>query len=176
MAKDGEGCPRCRGVVFAAEQMLAKGSVWHKKCFSCSECKRPLDSVLACDGPDREIHCRACYGKMFGPKGYGYGHTPTLSSGGESTAAQVGGFKGQKPKEGGCPRCGFAVYEAEKMISKGKVWHKRCFHCNDCNRSLDSTNLCDAPNGDIYCRSCYGRNFGPHGFGYGMGAGTLTMT
>lgn len=26
-AKPGEGCPRCGGVVFAAEQMLAKGSV-----------------------------------------------------------------------------------------------------------------------------------------------------
>lgn len=27
MAKPGQGCPRCGGVVFAAEQMLAKGSV-----------------------------------------------------------------------------------------------------------------------------------------------------
>jgi len=26
-AKPGEGCPRCGGVVFAAEQVLAKGSV-----------------------------------------------------------------------------------------------------------------------------------------------------
>lgn len=26
-AKAGEGCPRCGGVVFAAEQVLAKGSV-----------------------------------------------------------------------------------------------------------------------------------------------------
>lgn len=54
-AKAGEGCPRCGGAVFAAEQMLAKGTMWHKRCFSCSECKRPLDSVLACDGPDKEV-------------------------------------------------------------------------------------------------------------------------
>jgi hypothetical protein len=26
-AKPGEGCPRCGGVVFAAEQVLAKGNV-----------------------------------------------------------------------------------------------------------------------------------------------------
>lgn len=61
------------------------------------------------------------------------------------------------------------------MISKGQVWHKRCFHCSDCNKSLDSTNLCDGPNGDIYCRGCYGRNYGPKGVGFGLGAGTLTM-
>lgn len=84
-APEGQGCPRCGGAVFAAEQMLAKGTTWHKRCFSCAECHRPLDSVLACDGPDKEIHCRGCYAKLFGPKGFGYGHTPVLSTNGEST-------------------------------------------------------------------------------------------
>jgi DNA-directed RNA polymerase subunit RPC12/RpoP len=87
-APDGQGCPRCGGAVFAAEQQLAKGTMWHKKCFNCAECKRPLDSMLACDGPDKEIHCRSCYGRLFGPKGFGYGHTPTLSTNGESTLNQ----------------------------------------------------------------------------------------
>lgn len=76
---------------------------------------------------------------------------------------------------GGCPRCGYAVFAAEQMISKSRIWHKRCFHCADCRKSLDSTNLNDGPDGDIYCKSCYGRNFGPKGVGYGLGAGTLTM-
>ncbi|CAG2061641.1 unnamed protein product [Timema podura] len=91
------------------------------------------------------------------------------------------------------------VYEAEKMISKNTViynlykqqhkcrpqvnggcvfdryWHRRCFNCKDCHRSLDSTNLNDGPDRDIYCRSCYGRNFGPKGVGFGIGAGTLSM-
>lgn len=163
-----------------------------------------------------------------------------------------------RPTDGtGCPRCGFVVYEAEKMISKNKMWHKRCFNCSDCHRSLDSTNLCDGPNGEIYCRGqleffnglfldqnlskfwifwlftkiltflvqscqiwlfwfkfcknfdffgsnslkfglfqskfikiffidyknfflifsagCYGRNYGPRGVGFGMGAGVLSM-
>ena len=79
-APAGQGCPRCGGMVFAAEQQLAKGTMWHKKCFNCAECHRPLDSMLACDGPDKEIHCRSCYGKLFGPKGFGFGHTPTLVS------------------------------------------------------------------------------------------------
>lgn len=150
-APEGEGCPRCGGAVFAAEQQLAKGSVWHKKCFSCNECHRPLDSMLACDGPDKDIHCRSCYGKLFGPKGFGYGHTPTLSTNGESTLNNVPELRGPRPTDGsGCPRCGIVVYAAEQMISKSNSWHKRCFNCADCHRSLDSTNLCDAPNGEIY--------------------------
>lgn len=85
-------------------------------------------------------------------------------------------FAGSKDNTNrGCLRCGFSVYAAEQMISKNRVWHRRCFSCHDCRKSLDSTNLCDAPNGEIYCRGCYGRNFGPKGVGYGLGAGTLTM-
>nr|CAD7398317.1 unnamed protein product [Timema cristinae] len=179
MAPKGQGCPRCGGSVFAAEQQLAKGTMWHKKCFNCSQCHRPLDSMLACDGPDKEIYCKPCYGKNFGPKGFGFGYAPTLvSTSGIST--QI--FPEAKPSSGarapigqGCPRCGFMVYEAEKMISKNTIWHRRCFNCKDCHRSLDSTNLNDGPDRDIYCRSCYGRNFGPKGVGFGIGAGTLSM-
>ncbi|XP_058053479.1 muscle LIM protein Mlp84B isoform X2 [Anopheles bellator] len=178
-APQGQGCPRCGGMVFAAEQQLAKGTMWHKKCFNCNECHRPLDSMIACDGPDREIHCRACYGKLFGPKGFGFGHTPTLVSTDVQSAPVHTDAKpadGPKAKDGkGCPRCGYAVYEAEKMLSKNRVWHKRCFSCFDCHKSLDSTNLNDGPNGEIYCRGCYGRNYGPRGVGFGMGAGALTM-
>uniref|UniRef100_A0A4Y0AMM6 LIM zinc-binding domain-containing protein n=1 Tax=Anopheles funestus TaxID=62324 RepID=A0A4Y0AMM6_ANOFN len=178
-APQGQGCPRCGGMVFAAEQQLAKGTMWHKKCFNCNECHRPLDSMIACDGPDREIHCRACYGKLFGPKGFGFGHTPTLVSTDAQAAPVHTDAKpanGPKAKDGkGCTRCGYAVYEAEKMLSKNRIWHKRCFSCFECHKSLDSTNLNDGPNGEIYCRGCYGRNYGPRGVGFGMGAGTLTM-
>ncbi|EEB17494.1 muscle lim protein, putative [Pediculus humanus corporis] len=178
-APKGQGCPRCGGAVFAAEQQLAKGTMWHKKCFNCADCHRPLDSVLACDGPDREVYCKACYAKKYGPKGFGYGHTPTLvSTEGESTicypeSKPKTGFRGNQPNC--CPRCGFVVYAAEQMISKNRVWHRMCFVCADCRKSLDSTNLNDGPDGEIYCRSCYGRNFGPKGVGFGMGAGTLSM-
>ncbi|KAF3420466.1 hypothetical protein E2986_14086 [Frieseomelitta varia] len=178
-APAGQGCPRCGGMVFAAEQQLAKGTMWHKKCFNCAECHRPLDSMLACDGPDKEIHCRACYGKLFGPKGFGFGHTPTLvSTNGDHAPSYIDAKPqvGQKRTDGnGCARCGYPVYAAEQMISKNRVWHKRCFSCAECHRSLDSTNLNDGPDGDIYCRGCYNRNFGPKGVGFGMGAGTLTM-
>ncbi|XP_054261366.1 muscle LIM protein Mlp84B isoform X2 [Macrosteles quadrilineatus] len=176
-AQPGQGCPRCGGAVFAAEQQLAKGTMWHKKCFNCCDCHRPLDSMLACDGPDKEIYCKACYGKKWGPKGFGYGHTPTLVANGETTTLHTDQKFGGKfaPEGKGCSRCKYPVYAAEQMISKEKIWHKRCFNCAECHRSLDSTNLNDGPDFEIYCRGCYAKFFGPKGVGFGMGAGTLTM-
>ncbi|KAI9552806.1 hypothetical protein GHT06_020686 [Daphnia sinensis] len=173
-APDGQGCPRCGGCVFAAEMMLSKGQEWHKLCFNCADCHRPLDSVLACDGPDKDIYCKACYGKRFGPKGFGYGHSPTLVCTTGTADVPVEAKQGIKAPEGeGCPRCGFYVYAAEQMISKARIWHKRCFNCGDCHHSLDSTNLNDGPDNEIYCAGCYRRKFGPHGVGYGMGGGAL---
>jgi hypothetical protein len=29
--------------------------------------------------------------------------------------------------------------------------------------------------GEMFCKSCYGKNFGPKGYGFGGGAGTLSM-
>ncbi|KAK2716277.1 hypothetical protein QYM36_010756 [Artemia franciscana] len=174
MAKDGEGCPRCKGVVFEAEKILAKGQNWHKRCFSCSKCHRPLDSISACDAPDREIYCKACYAKDFGPKGFGFGHTPTLVSvTGDIDHLHLSMPTGVAPKGEGCPRCNAVVYAAEQMVCRNRLWHKCCFNCADCHRTLDAQNLCDAPDLEIYCTPCYRKKFGTHGFGYGMGAGTL---
>lgn len=89
------------------------------------------------------------------------------------------------PRWGGgapkCGRCSESVYTAEERLGAGKSWHKRCFTCKDCNKSLDATNIGerkdpgDPVSGEVYCKSCYGKNFGPKGYGYGAGAGTLNM-
>ena len=62
-APPGKGCPRCEGQVFHAEQMFSKGKTYHKKCFTCNTegCKKPLDSVSACDAPDGEIYCKGMW-------------------------------------------------------------------------------------------------------------------
>ena len=44
------GCPRCDGAVFQAEEVNIKGRVYHKKCLSCKQCKRPTDISLIAVG------------------------------------------------------------------------------------------------------------------------------
>jgi len=80
-----------------------------------------------------------------------------------------------KPKYGSadiCPRCNKSVFIAELMRAAGKAWHKSCFTCLLCRKRVDSSMLCERE-GEIFCKSCYGRNFGPKGVGFGIGAGTL---
>lgn len=73
-----------------------------------------------------------------------------------------------------CRRCNKAVYHAEEARGAGTVWHKVCFKCKECKKKLDSTVLA-VHDGEIYCKSCHGRKFGPKGYGFGGGAGALSM-
>ncbi|XP_037785295.1 uncharacterized protein LOC119581065 isoform X5 [Penaeus monodon] len=178
-AKAGEGCPRCGGKVFAAEEMLAKGKSYHRTCFNCKNCRKPLDSVVHCDGPDKDVYCKVCYGKLFGPKGYGFGAgagTLTCGEGEEISPivrphgnpdAIIPAHEGETP----CPRCGGRVFMAELMMAKGRPFHKKCFKCRQCKRPLDSMVHCDAPDGEIYCKLCYAKKYGPKGYGFAAGGG-----
>jgi len=72
-----------------------------------------------------------------------------------------------------CNKCKKQVYQAEMYKGAGGVWHKNCFLCDICGRRLDSSRLCER--GDkIFCNSCYHKNFGPRGIGYGIGANFQT--
>ena len=50
------------------------------------------------------------------------------------------------------PRCGGAVFEAEKVCVKDVFYHKKCLTCAKCSRALDSLSVSVAPDGDIYCK------------------------
>lgn len=187
----GNKCGRCSKTVYFAEEVLCDGRSFHKSCFLCMTCGKNLDSTTVAVHMD-EVYCKACYGKKYGPKGYGYGqgagtlsmdrgeslgttqetsapHRPTTNTNPSKISQKFGGSDR-------CPRCGKAVYAAEKVIGAGSSWHKiGCFTCATCGKSLESTTLADK-DGEIYCKGCYGKNFGPKGFGYGLGAGALAHT
>jgi hypothetical protein len=97
-------CPRCHGMVFDAEKMAMRSGVYHKKCFTCTTCKRALDYLLAVDGPNAEqVYCHSCYSKNFGPT------KMRCSALGDTF------IKPNQPGETGCPRCGGAVFHAEEV-------------------------------------------------------------
>ncbi|KAI4501142.1 hypothetical protein M0802_003945 [Mischocyttarus mexicanus] len=72
-----------------------------------------------------------------------------------------------------CQRCGRKVYQAEmQVIASGVPYHNICFSCFCCRKPLEPLTYQENC-GEIYCKQCYIRNFGPQGYGYGMGAGAL---
>ncbi|XP_047353535.1 uncharacterized protein LOC124950620 [Vespa velutina] len=71
-----------------------------------------------------------------------------------------------------CQRCGRKVYQAEMQIASGVPYHNICFSCFCCRKPLEPLTYQENC-GEIYCKQCYIRNFGPQGYGYGMGAGAL---
>lgn len=204
-------CPRCEKNVYFAEEVKGLGKSYHKLCFTCSACRKMLDSGSISEH-DNQMFCNSCYKKNFGPKGYGFGggagtlsmddgqgyktnpnevdhravahvapKKPLVPSNSNSSLTPpvkppvVGGVvkvatkSATKPKWGGaevCPRCDKSVFIAELMRAAGKAWHKSCFTCNLCNKRVDSSMLCERE-GEIYCKNCYAKEFGPKGFGAG---------
>ncbi|QQP39101.1 CLUMA_CG020903_ isoform A, partial [Caligus rogercresseyi] len=97
--ESGDNCPRCGGRVFAAEMIASLKNVYHMKCFTCKECFRPLDKFISCDGPDGDVVCHSCYGRLYGCRSNG------LSGGDMLKLLNSAIIKGSEADESTCPRC-----------------------------------------------------------------------
>ncbi|XP_023692534.1 cysteine and glycine-rich protein 2 isoform X1 [Paramormyrops kingsleyae] len=162
----GNKCGACQGTVYHAEEVQCDGRSFHKCCFLCMVCRKGLDSTTLAIH-DQEIYCKSCYGKKYGPKGYGYGQgAGTLNMDrGERLGIKPEQVQGHRPttnpnpskfaqKFGGsekCARCGESVYAAEKIVGAGKPWHRNCFRCAKCGKSLESTTQTEK-DGEIFCK------------------------
>uniref|UniRef100_A0A3Q3IIU0 Cysteine and glycine-rich protein 1 n=1 Tax=Monopterus albus TaxID=43700 RepID=A0A3Q3IIU0_MONAL len=161
----GTKCAACEKTVYHAEEIQCNGRSFHKTCFLCMSCRKALDSTTVA-AHESEIYCKSCYGKKYGPKGYGYGQgagplffgnlylnlifhhskpRPPSTNPSPNKSAQKFGSSDR------CPRCSKAVYAAEKVMGAGKPWHKTCFRCAMCGKSLESTTVTDK-DGELYCK------------------------
>ena len=152
------GCPRCKGAVFQvflflfvqvsqgchsfvflpkAEEINIKGRMYHKKCLSCKNCKRPIDISLLAVGPDDDIYCQICCDKISWPTNYV----------GASDTAIIPGDEGEPTN---CPRCQGKVFEAEKMNTKKGLYHKRCFSCIACRSNLHYYGAIEGPDDEVF--------------------------
>eukprot|EP00002_Diphylleia_rotans_P040858 TRINITY_DN980_c0_g1_i1.p1 TRINITY_DN980_c0_g1~~TRINITY_DN980_c0_g1_i1.p1 ORF type:complete len:195 (-),score=22.05 TRINITY_DN980_c0_g1_i1:79-663(-) len=185
-------CPRCAKPVYFAEKVKGVGGKdWHRMCMACRTCGKLVDSTTVAEH-DGEAYCKTCHSKEWGPKGYGYSGGSATIMRSESDAAprpregsissppqtspptkaveqksEASGDQVPAVFSTGCPRCGKAVYFAEKIKGVGgRDWHKTCFRCRACGKGLDST-TCAEHAGDAYCKTCHGKKWGPKGVGYG---------
>ncbi|XP_061420467.1 cysteine and glycine-rich protein 2-like isoform X1 [Lethenteron reissneri] len=186
----GAHCGTCGKVVFHAEEVQCDGRSYHRPCFQCLVCHKALETSTVTVHGD-EIYCQPCYSRKYGPKGYGFGQGAgalSMDGGGvmahsssNNRAKRQGGASVNKLAQrfGGaadaCSRCTKPVYAAEKIVGAGKPWHKSCFRCAKCGKGLESTTVTDR-NGELYCKGCYAKYFGPKGVGFGQGAGALAHT
>uniref|UniRef100_A0A671M0Q4 Cysteine and glycine-rich protein 3-like n=1 Tax=Sinocyclocheilus anshuiensis TaxID=1608454 RepID=A0A671M0Q4_9TELE len=166
---------------------------WLKLSFcSLVACRKGLDSTTVA-AHESEIDCKSSYGKKYGPKGYGYGLGAGALSSDPVNNEELQPQEPKAPRPASansnpnrfaqkfgstdrCPRCSKAVYAAEKVMGAGKPWHKTCFRCLLCGKSLESTTVTDK-DGELYCKDfsflfifspvCYAKNFGPKGRGLG---------
>ncbi len=112
------------------------GRRFHKRCFKCVNCSKKLDSNnVRVHGS--KLYCKVCLDKIAPAE------SPKIYSDTSKIAPT---------DEKGCPRCGGAVYEAEKITVKEDVYHKKCLTCNKCTRALDSLSLSVAPDANVYCK------------------------
>jgi hypothetical protein len=67
-------CKRCGKTAYYAERVKYAGSIYHKRCYRCSDsdCGLRLQPQTTLDHDD-ELYCKRCYAKHFGTKGYGHG-------------------------------------------------------------------------------------------------------
>jgi hypothetical protein len=148
-----KGCPRCGGAVFQAEEIIENGASFHKKCFTCFTCTKPLnDKLQVCIGFDQEMYCKTCCPTIK--------HTPLPMD--PQDRSKV---KARQGDPEACPRCFGKVFDAECKKAKGRFYHNQCFTCQSCSHILDVSTVYEAAD-DIFCRTCYveknftgGRNY-----------------
>ncbi|KAI7829215.1 hypothetical protein BX661DRAFT_101258 [Kickxella alabastrina] len=111
----------------------------------------PLSSTMASrPASSRSSISGLAYGRTFKPKTFG---------------ASIGG--GYVPPDR-CPRCSDTIYAAEMGMAAGRKYHKKCIRCKACSTSIGSLQIHEH-DGDIFCKQCYARDFGPKGFRQSLG-------
>ena len=122
--KDEDQCPKCSGAVFEAEKVTFNGRFFHQSCFACTACSSKLDSLNA-QSISGKAYCKTCYQNL-------------QESIRPSTPKSMIMIDASDPTA--CPRCQGKVFEAEKMMTKNRLYHKQCFTCYQCKHSLDYSN------------------------------------
>ncbi|KAH3763938.1 LIM protein [Pelomyxa schiedti] len=177
-----EMCPACNKAVYFNEQVIFCSKPWHKTCLKCAHCHKLLtvDTVLEhANSP----YCKPDYQRLFGVKGYTTNATTTISTENSGAMTSTGVLSALVKETGtgvttdgvkqyfekGCPKCGKAVYMAERTSGANKDWHKFCFRCWDCDCLLHAGGYTVREDKFPYCKKCYAKNFGIEGYGH-MGA------
>ena len=68
----GEKCHRCRKTVYVAERAQAQGNVFHKLCFTCTECNSKLSANNWCVDTGGNLYCKPHFTQLLQASGGKY--------------------------------------------------------------------------------------------------------
>lgn len=74
-----------------------------------------------------------------------------------------------------CLKCNKEAYFSEQVHAPGGIYHKLCLKCAACSKRLETSTL-NENSGNLYCKTCYQKAFGPVGFGNGVFQTQNTMS
>ncbi|KAG4089987.1 hypothetical protein H8356DRAFT_1716253 [Neocallimastix lanati (nom. inval.)] len=74
--------------------------------------------------------------------------------GGGSYTVRVPKMSQQQLSTCKCEKCGTNVYENEKHLADGKIWHVNCYRCTKCNTILKGKNGVETVDKKPYCAKC----------------------
>ena len=84
--------------------------------------------------------------------------SPATGIAGRSKSFGKRGGSFTAPKTPKCLICNKAVYAMEKLEADGKIYHKKCFRCQDCNNQISLGGYA-ALNNKLYCKPCFKKLF-----------------
>ncbi|EGC30384.1 hypothetical protein DICPUDRAFT_41502, partial [Dictyostelium purpureum] len=70
-----------------------------------------------------------------------------------------------------CVVCSKLVYQAERLSTEGRIYHKACFRCSVCNNSVKLGNYASMES-QTFCKPCFKKQFLSKG-NYSEGFGKL---
>jgi cysteine/glycine-rich protein len=167
-------CPRCNDRVYFGEERKALGKSWHTRCFTCCQCKKSLSSTNYNEF-EGELMCTACNRRYAGaakPSSATATPAPTTDTSPPAFTTQQSVRAVNRDDPENCPHCGLRVYFAEEVKALKRKWHRICFKCQSCKKTLEPSR-CTEHQGQLYCQPCHGKQFGHPGYGFAGGAGSV---
>lgn len=146
-------CTSCNKPCYPAETASFEGKPYHDKCIACSECNTgcTVNNIFKYDD---KLYCNKCWTKnnlnrkqlesasKWKPK---EGNSAQPS--GQFSTLGGGGTK--------CVECEKTVYPAEAITYESRVYHPKCFCCNNCQQRIQTVNYAEHKGQTPYCKRCF---------------------
>uniref|UniRef100_A0A0A9XKD2 Cysteine and glycine-rich protein 2 n=1 Tax=Lygus hesperus TaxID=30085 RepID=A0A0A9XKD2_LYGHE len=147
-------CAVCNKACYPAETANFEGKVYHDRCLACSECNTGC-TVNNIFQYDNKLYCNKCWTKHnFNRK-----QLETASKWKPSTSGGSATQSGQFSSLGGggikCFDCNKTVYPAEAINYETRVYHPKCFRCNNCQQRIQTINHAEHKGPIPYCKRCF---------------------